>query len=213
LKELQRQGFMPQEIFLRHLLDPPLRTKWSIAKQWGRLQLADKRRSDRMKHKKRWKPGEKEKFRKYLLGYSKTRTPEQIAKPWGISRGTVSRWQHALGVKMSREQVMQMPYSREKQKRAWRRIRQATKKRWKRRIRQREESLRELALVLRTRIRPPIERTCSTCGHLWPKRREFFPHYDRQISFGTSRYYKHRCILCENARRRMKNKAAVKSGK
>ena len=217
LHELKRQGFSPQEIFDFQLLGEPPRTKWSITKQWGRMELADRRRSDRMKRKKRWSADERKKFTQYLLRHSKSQTPEQIAGVWDVARSTVSRWQNLLGVKVPRDQVLRMPYSQEKQRRARKRIRQANRRMWNRRLKEREESLSKLAADMRASPRPPREQTCTDCGQSWPRRREFFPHHEKKISIGTSRYFKHRCRLCENARRRAQAKrprdAAASSGK
>lgn len=202
LEKLQQQGYGPQEIFVRNLLGSPRRTKWAIVKQWGRLQLADRQRANRTRRKKRWSPEKKKQFETYLRRYSKSKTPEQIAKHWHVARSTVCRWQHRLGVKQSREKVMQMPYSRAKQRRARQRMQKASQCAWQRRRQQREQALHALARELRSSARPPEERVCVDCGESWPKRREFFPYQDRRSSFGTSRYFKHRCLLCENARRR-----------
>lgn len=209
LKELQQAGFTPQQIYDGRLLGDPPRTKWSITKQWGRMHLADNRRSHLMKKKKRWAAGELEKFKAYLRRHSRKQTPEEIGKHWGVARSTVSRWQNELGVKATREQVMKMKYSLEKQQAARKRIRQANRQRWRERIQQREQSLHELAAELRSRERPPEEKQCSDCHVSWPRRREFFPVTEKKISIGTSRYYKQRCILCENSRRRKKKASST----
>ena len=206
LKKLHQQGYLPQEIFLRNLLGSPRRTKWSIVKQWGRLQLADRRRVNRGRRKKRWTSQERAEFETYLRRYSKTKTPEEIAQSWQVARSTVCRWQARLGVKQPREKVLQMPHSQAKQRRARQRMQQASQRAWRRRRREREKALRRLARELRRSERPPEERVCVDCGESWPKRREFFPYQDRRSSFGTSRYFKHRCLLCQNARRRKQSK-------
>ena len=212
LKQLKNEGFTPQDIYEFDLLGEPLRTKWSITKQWGRMNLADPRRSKLMKKKKWWKPGEKTKFRQYLLRHSKKQTPEEIAKIWQLARSTVSRWQNNLGIKASRDQVMKMEYSLQKQQRARRRIRKASREMWKQRRKDRERTLRALAEELRSSSKPPREQLCRDCDISFPKRREFFPIHEKKISIGTSRYFKHRCVLCENKRRRDNDKTKISRG-
>lgn len=131
LQDLQQQGLTPQQIYDGSLLGEPVRTKWAITKQWGRMHLADQRRVDLMKQKKRWANGELGKFHAYLLKHSSSKTPEEIARHWSVARSTVSRWQNALGVKATRDEVLQMRYSREKQRRALKRIQEASRRMWK----------------------------------------------------------------------------------
>ena len=204
LRELKEEGFTPREICEFDLLGDPPRTKWSITKQWGRMKLANRRRARLMRKKKIWEPGDRERFRKYLRKYSKTQTPEEIGRAWGVARSTVARWQNELGIKASREQVMRMGYSLVKQNRARKKIRQNSKQMWVRRRADREQALYDLAEEIRTSARPAAEQVCSDCEQSWPKRREFFHIREKKISMGTSRYYKHRCVLCENRRRRAK---------
>ena len=211
LRELKEEGFTPREIYEFDLLGNPPRTKWSITKQWGRMKLANRRRARLMRKKKIWGPGDKERFRKYLLRHSKTQTPEEIGRAWDVARSTVARWQNDLGIKATREQVMKMGYSLAKQKRARNKIRQNSKQMWLQRRANQEQTLYDLAEKIRTSARPAAEQTCSDCGCSWPKRREFFHIREKKISMGTSRYYKHRCVLCENRRRRDKVRGRKRS--
>lgn len=201
LRELKEQGFLPTEIAELGLLGEPARTRWSITKQWGRMKLADRRRSRRMRRKKKWGLGEKERFHQYLRKHSAVKTPEEIAKVWGIARSTVARWQVELGVKVPRERVLQMAYSRAKQRRARVRIRSSSRRMWDRRRASQVDNLRTLADDMRAAEHPPREQVCVDCEQSWPRRREFFHIREKKISMGTSRYYKRRCVLCENIRR------------
>jgi hypothetical protein len=202
LRELKEAGFTPLQIYQFELLGDPPRSRWAITKQWGRMKLADRDRSSKMRRKKAWKPGERKRFDDFLRKNSRRMTPEQIAKVWDVARSTVARRQTELGVKMSREEVMQMEYSQAKQRKARRRMRSGNLRRWEKHRQQKEDSLLRLAEELRSNERPPAEQTCTDCGRSWPKRKDFFHTRDKRISIGTSRYYKHRCVLCENRRRR-----------
>jgi hypothetical protein len=202
LRELKKLGFMPLEISRMDLLGQPVRSLWAIRKQWGRMKLADRKRARRMKNKRVWKPEEKCRFQAFLLRNSATMTPEEIGKIWGVARSTVANQQIQLGVKRPRAEVMNMPYSLAKQARARKRIRKKNLRNAKlKRVRQECELLR-LADELRAGGKRPVERVCSDCGRSWPKRREFYPFQDKKTDIGTSRHYKRRCRLCENARRR-----------
>jgi len=202
LRKCKEQGLTPVEIFEFGLLGDPHRSFWAIRKQWGRMKLSDRRRARQMRKKKIWKPGEKKKFDTFLRKNSKQMTPEEIGKEWGVARSTVARRQTELGVKATRDQVMAMDYSLAKQKRARQRIRRNSINMWAKRRSNRESDLVNMAEEFRDSPRPPDERTCSDCGRSWPKRREFFHTSEKKISIGVSRYFKHRCVLCENERRR-----------
>ena len=207
LRKCKEQGLTPVEIFEFGILGDPHRSFWAIRKQWGRMKLSDRRRARQMRKKKVWKPGEKRKFDAFLNENSKQLTPEEIGKIWGVARSTVARRQTELGVKATREEVMAMKYSLAKQRRARQRIRKNSINMWARRRMNRENDLISKAQDIRDSGRPPDERTCSDCGRTWPKRREFFHTSEKKISIGVSRYFKHRCVLCENERRRTQEKA------
>ena len=202
LRKLQSEGFTPKEIHEFDLLGGPVRTRWSITKQWGRMKLANRRRSRLMKKKRVWTAGEQRKFKAYLRRHSRTQTPEEIGKVWAVARSTVARWQNALGLKVPREAVVKMVYSQRKQSAARKRIQRASKRMWEGRRAAHEKELLEQRKELRHRDPPVPEQVCTDCRRSWPKRRSFFHIREKKISMGTSRYYKHRCVLCENARRR-----------
>ena len=202
LKKSKRQGLTPEEIFNYALLGEPTRSLWAIKKKWGRMKLSDRRRARRMRNKKVWKPGEKKRFDAFLRKHASTMTPEQIGQQWGVARSTVARRQTELGVKAPRDNVLQMEFSLAKQRRARRRARRNNLKRWAQWRDDREQEFVKLAKQLRANSKPPEERTCTDCGHSWPVRRTFFHTSEKHISIGTSMYYKQRCRLCENARRR-----------
>ena len=213
LRKLHSEGFTPKEIHEFDLLGAPGRTRWSITKQWGRMKLANRRRSRLMKKKRVWKVGEQRKFRAYLRRHSKTQTPEEIGKVWGIARSTVARWQNSLGLKVPREFVVKMSYSQQKQFAARKRIRRASKRMWEVRRQRHEQELLQQTRELRHRDPPVPEQVCTDCERSWPKRRAFFHIREKKISMGTSRYYKHRCVLCENARRRHNDRKRRRLGK
>ena len=204
LKELAAQGLTVTEIHQFELLGEPARSLWAIRKTWGRLGLSDPHRSERMKHRKVWDPGERKKFDAYLRKHSRQMTPEQIGKEWGVARSTVARRQTELGLKRPRAEVLEMDYSRKKRERARAKLRRRNLQYWRQRRDEREQQMTALAEELRKR--GCDEQTCVDCGVCWPRRSEFFHTTEKRISIGTSRYFKHRCILCENKRRRKRQK-------
>ena len=204
LRQLAAQKLTVTEIWRFELLGEPHRSLWAIRKMWGRLRLADPGRSRRMQHRKVWAPGERSKFDRFLRRHSGTMTPEEIGKQWGLARSTVARRQTELGVKRSRDEVLKMDYSQEKRERARRRLRRRNLEYWRHRRKEREREMEELAEQVRRRRPEQEEQACVDCRRTWPRRAEFFHATEKQISIGTSRYFKHRCILCENSRRRRK---------
>lgn len=206
LRKLKREGYSARDVYILQLLDESRRSYWAIRKQWGRMKLADRTLSRRLRKKKVWKRSEQKRFRQFLLENSATMTPEQIGKTWGVARSTVARCQSVLGVKQPREKVMQMDYSLAKQKRARQRIRRKNIRRWAVRREHHESELLSLAAEFRDRHQPPKERVCTECGRSWPIRRKFFHYSEKNNGFGTSRYYKNRCRLCQNTRRRERDR-------
>ncbi|MEO2023760.1 MAG: hypothetical protein ABGX05_18200, partial [Pirellulaceae bacterium] len=85
---------------------------------------------------------------------------------------------------------------------------------WKNRRLERETEMLGSAKELRRTMKRLDERVCEDCQRPWPKRREFFHINEKKISIGTSRYFKRRCVLCENTRRRLQDqkKKRRKSG-
>jgi hypothetical protein len=206
LKQLAREGLSAAEICRFELLGEPERSLWAVRKMWGRLKLADRRRSRQMQRRKIWRPGERGRFDRYLQQHSAHMTPEEIGKVWGVARSTVARRQTELGVKQTRQEVLQMRYSRQKRERARRRLRRRNLRYWRQRRQERERQLEALAAEYRKR-QPDNQQTCVDCDRTWPRRPEFFHTSEKQISIGTSRYYKHRCVLCENTRRRKREQS------
>lgn len=202
LKELAEQGLTVAEIHQFELLGEPERSLWAIRKTWGRLGLSDPHRAACMKRRKVWAPSERRKFDDFLRENSEHMTPEEIGKQWGVARSTVARRQTELGLKRTRAEVLEMPYSRRKREQARTRLRRRNLQYWQQRRETRKAEMLELAKRLRER---GCElQTCVDCGVTWPRRAEFFHTTEKRISIGTSRYFKHRCILCENKRRRQK---------
>lgn len=199
LRELKEKGFTAAQIHAYDLLGEPRRSLWSVRKMWGRLRLADPSRSESMRTKKVWRKAEKAQFDRFLRENSAQMTPEQIGKLFGVARSTVARRQTQLGVKRSRDAVLKMDYSQAKQQRARNRARERNLRLWEERRAQRLRALEQLDKKLGPRH---PRRKCSDCQREWPKRSEFFHTREKTISIGTSRYYKHRCVLCENHRRR-----------
>jgi len=203
MKQYKKEGLTPQHVFEFSLLGEPYRSVWAITKKWGRMKLADRKRSRSMRNKKQWQPGEKKIFIQFLKKQSRRMTPEEIGKQWGLARSTVSRIQSQFGLKATRDEVLLMKYSLAKQERARRRIRRDNIRHWENRRQQRETEMLASARELRRTTKRLDERVCEDCQRSWPKRREFFHINEKKISIGTSRYFKRRCVLCENTRRRL----------
>ncbi len=214
MKQYKKEGLTPLHVFEFGLLGEPPRSVWAITKKWGRMKLADRKRSRSMRNKKQWKPGEKQTFLKFLKKQSQRMTPEEIGKEWKLARSTVSRIQSQFGLKATRDEVLLMKYSLAKQQRARRRIRRDNIRHWKNRRLERETEMLGSAKELRRTMKRLDERVCEDCQRPWPKRREFFHINEKKISIGTSRYFKRRCVLCENTRRRLQDqkKKRRKSG-
>ena len=206
LKQYKEEGLTPLHVFRFSLLGEPHRSLWAITKKWGRMKLANRKRSRCMQNKKQWNPGEKQKFVRFLKKQSRSMTPEEIGKQWNLARSTVSRIQTKFGLKATRDQVLLMKYSLAKQDRARRRIRRDNIRNWEQRRLQREQDMLASAKDLRRNTTRLEERTCEDCQRSWPKRREFFHINEKKISIGTSRYFKRRCVLCENQRRRSQDR-------
>lgn len=205
LKQYKREGLTPLHVFQFGLLGEPYRSIWAITKKWGRMKLADRTRSRSMQNKKQWKAGEKQKFVRFLKKQSHLMTPEEIGVQWNLARSTVSRIQTKYGLKATRDAVLLMQYSQAKQDRARRRIRRYNIRNWDNRRQQREAEMLASAQQLRRTVKRLDERICEDCHRSWPKRREFFHINEKKISIGTSRYFKRRCVLCENKRRRLQD--------
>ncbi len=203
LKQYKREGLTPLHVFQFGLLGEPYRSIWAITKKWGRMKLADRTRSRCMQNKKQWNAGEKKQFVRFLKKQSHLMTPEEIGSQWKLARSTVSRIQTKYGLKATREEVLLMQYSQAKQERARRRIRRYNIRNWDNRRQQRETEMLASAEQLRRTVKRLEERICEDCQRPWPKRREFFHINEKKISIGTSRYFKRRCVLCENKRRRL----------
>lgn len=203
LKQYKREGLTPLHVFQFDLLGEPYRSIWAITKKWGRMKLADRTRSRCMQNKKQWKAGEKQEFVRFLKKQSQRMTPEEIGNQWNLARSTVSRIQTKHRLKATREDVLLMKYSLAKQERARRRIRRDNIRNWDKRRQQREKEMLASAEQLRLTVKRLEERRCEDCQRPWPKRREFFHINEKKISIGTSRYFKRRCVLCENKRRRL----------
>ena len=205
LKQYKQEGLSPAHVFQFGLLGEPYRSIWAITKKWGGMKLANRTRSRSMQNKKQWQPGEKKSFVRFLKKESHRLTPEEIGTQWNLARSTVSRIQTKYGLKATREEVLLMQYSQAKQERARRRIRRYNVRNWNNRREQREAEMLASAKELRRTVKRLEERTCEDCQRSWPKRREFFHINEKKISIGTSRYFKRRCVLCENKRRRLQD--------
>ncbi len=206
LRQLKERGYTPRDIADSSLLGLPDRTLWAIRKMWGRQKLSDRRRSRLMTQKKVWQPNEKELFIKYLHENSSTKTPEEIGVHWNLARSTVASWQRKLNLKQPYQVILRMDYSRLKQKIFLARNSRRMFKYWRHWQSLHEEALLAAAADLREKTLNISERICLDCNKSWPLRAQFWHFSHKKTEFGTSRYFKHRCRLCENLRKRKKNR-------
>lgn len=218
LKDAHRSRYTVAHILVLDLLGPPFRSQWAIRKMLGRLHLTNPKRSAAGRRKKIWKAGELEKFHIYLVQRSDGETPEQIARIWKVSRGTVIRHQILLNMRPTRSQVVQMPYSQAKFRRAFRKNRKKLQKhldQFRSVQRQaRELRLSRLAAMLRERTPPLPEKTCRVCKRSWPLQEQFFPiRWRLTQAQGKVQRFSGRCRLCRtcrHAKRAQRNGAYTK---
>ena len=212
LRILNKAGYSCSQIINYNLLLNPPRSAWAIRNQWRRCKLSDRKVSRRQSQKKSWQPGEKLLFDEYLYQHSRTQTPEQITLHGQVCQTTVTVRQNELGLKLTRQQVMQLPYSLAKQKRGMERIKRKNKKRFRQKRQQFLDHLNLKADVFRQNgyADPTKNRTCAVCQTNWPTHRTFFPTMDKKITLGNSkaisRYLKRKCRLCERDRINTYNK-------
>jgi hypothetical protein len=187
-------------------------TRNAIQKKLGRLKLIDRSRSRRAREAIRLSSSQLDHFHTFLLAHASRCTPEQIALLWNrentplISRRRVVYHLQKLGIKRSWSEVMQMPFSKAKQRRVSRKAALASERRWEGYREHQQAELRDAALRQRRRARSRGrslgERVCRDCHRRWPAAEPFFVLYEKQTASGRRRYLGRICRMCRNARRR-----------
>ncbi|HEX8910884.1 MAG TPA: hypothetical protein VF796_00895 [Humisphaera sp.] len=184
----------------------------AVRKQIQRMGLADPIRSAGQKAAVRLRGEVRARFHRFLQAHGRDCTPGQIAMLWNderaprVSHATVVYHLTLLGLRIPRRVVVRMPFSRLKQQRS---VEQFVIREKERRARQRavfEAHLRRLRAATEAAAndgRPAAFRRCRSCGERWPLNPSFFPAYwKRSPGGGRRRLMKHRCRICERARRR-----------
>jgi len=195
--------------------DPRLLAGYSrnaIQKKLGRLKLIDHSRSQKAREAIRLTSLQLGRFHTFLLAHASRCTPEQIAMLWNrenvplVSRRRVVYHLQKLGIKRSWAEVMQMPFSKAKQRRVSQKAAQASQRRWEAYREQQEAALRDVALRQRRRARSRgrsrAERVCRDCRRRWPAVEPFFVLYEKQTASGQRQYLGRICRMCRNTRRR-----------
>jgi len=197
------------------VIDPGMLAGYSrnaIQKKLGRLSLIDRGRSRRARDAVRLTATQLDRFQTFLLAHASRCTPEQIALLWNrehiplVSRRRVVYHLQKMGIKRSWAEVMQMPFSKAKQRRVSKKAAAASKKRWETYRDQQESKLRDLARKRRSQTRSRGQslavRACRDCNSRWPAVEPFYVLYKKQTASGRRRYLGRICRMCRNKRRR-----------
>ena len=195
LCRLRRQGFSAEQIADFDMLGKPERTAVAIQKSCMKLGLVQKNRSRAAKKRKIWAKGEKKKFCDFLLCHSSKLASKQIAKLFGVKRGTVELWQRQLGVKPCLQDTLALPYVKRKLKRAYRKKSQKMLASFEEHILSKQEKLKNLAEIIRGK-KWIVQKQCQTCRKFWPKHKSFFFHSTVRKNKHTSWYFCSPCKLC-----------------
>ena len=184
----------------------------AIQKKLGRLKLIDRSRSRRAREAIRLTSDQLDHFHTFLLAHASRCTPEQIALLWNrkhtplVSRRRVVYHLQKLGIKRSWAEVMQMPYSKLKQRRVSQKASLASQRRWDEYRELQESQLRQEARRQRRRARSRgrslSDRVCRDCRRRWPASEPFYVLYQKQTASGRKRYLGRICRLCRNTCRR-----------
>ena len=184
----------------------------AVQKKLGRMKLIDGGRSRRARDAVRLTAAQLDRFHTFLLAHASRCTPEQIALLWNrentplVTRRRVVYHLQKLGVKRSWAEVMQMAFSKAKQRRVSKKAAEASQKRWEQYRDQQESELRELARRRRSRTRSRGKslsvRVCRDCNSRWPAVEPFYVLYEKQTAKGRRRYLGRICRMCRNKRRR-----------
>lgn len=208
LRQLRAEGLSTSQIAMFGLGGPE-RTANAVQKYLAKLNLMDKNRSQSAKNKKIWRSGEREAFDNFLRQNSTSLAQEQIAQMFGVKQATVIYRQKILGVKTSLKQTLEIPFIKEKLKKAIQKRRQKAIYKFAHNIAEHKKKLKKLAEKLRVKDEDRLlqERCCKVCGTVWPKHPKFFHHCIKSISVGTAWHFSNTCVLCTAEQRHQKKLA------
>ena len=188
----------------------------AIAKKAGRLELVDRVRSLRARQIVRFTKGQLWRFQSFLWLHAANCTPEQISLMWNekhlpiVSRSRVIYHLSKLGIKRPWKDIIQMPYSKAKQRQVSRKAQTAQNRRWTEYRTELVRKLRKAAQQMRKRTKqsgtPVRIRACRDCNCRWPEIEPFFHVSRKRTRTGPRRYVGRICKLCRNRRRRQSQK-------
>jgi len=209
LRELKAQGLGGRRIF--HAGHFPGRSIDAIQHEIGRLGLADKKASERLRKARRLDGFELKQFYEYLERYSHQKTPEEIAEHWGVHPHTVKRYQDNIGKRTSWRQTIQMPHSREKFERNGKKTTRRNRRRWKAWKKKQFARLDERAkeILEKKPNTPTVE--CLHCLQTWPRTTEFFYTTTKLLTKTGQHvhYVIRRCRYCGSRAGKKKKKKKV----
>ena len=207
LIELRAQGVTPTEIANFNLLGSPQRTVIAVFKACSKLGLAHENRSQASRNRKVWKGNEKQIFIAFLRQHSKTLTPEQIAERFRLKKVTVSAWQRRLGVKLTFQEILALPYIKRKMQKVYQQKSQKMLAGFEAKMAKKRAAFKALAEKVRraNRALPLGEKCCATCGCSWPKHRNFFYYSVTRVGGLTCWNFFAHCKICTSIQRHNKN--------
>lgn len=207
LRRLHRRRLTTVEMFESDAFLEPLRSRYAIEKKRSKLRLIhSRRRSSAAKHRKIWQDGEFEHFEEFLRNNSNHLATEEIAKLFHVSKPAVRAHQRRLGVNLSWQEAMRLPYNIRKKQLGIQKLRRKLLKHHRQKETQRKKQLVNLARRYRQRYPDVPEKTCSVCQLSFPKSRHFYYYRDVRGSSFTSRLFDCHCKACTSIHRRQKRR-------
>lgn len=186
----------------------------AVQKQMQRMNLGDAQRRAAQKRAARLWGAALDRFHAFLRANARGCTPGQLALLWNeehspkVSHARVLYHLEQLGLKLPRNVVIRMAFSREKQRT---RARAFVARELERRRRLREEEPHRLKLLASERFtqtratgKEMAIRTCAECRCTWPAEAPFFHISVKQTPDDARGYPSRTCRLCRNRKRREK---------
>ncbi len=218
LRNLMEQGWSVRRIAAAEGVLPGY-SRNAIQKKASRLKLTNPKLATRIKQAQRFSKTQRSLFRAFLWVRAQNCTPEQMALLWNethepqVTQKRVVYHLERLKLKRPWKVVIQMPYSKAKQRRRSDKAVASQQRRWQRYRIELEQNLKEHALELRRTARRNgkhcKQRVCKDCNRRWPAVEPFFVVREKQSRTGRHRYCGHLCRLCQNKHRRERSRIAI----
>ncbi|KKP33006.1 MAG: hypothetical protein A2312_04525 [Candidatus Staskawiczbacteria bacterium RIFOXYB2_FULL_32_9] len=215
LRQLIADNCPPEQIAEFEMLgkETKPRTVHNIRKWMGRLRLVNKNRSRSARKRKILTKRESRTLNAFLREHSTEFSIQQIARKFGIKKGTVDAKQRKLGVKPPFSIVLKIPSTRRKYLAGMCKRSAKMLAEFDFNITQREQKLIKLyQAMIKTndnRSVPLEEKTCKVCQRSWLKHHKFFYHNEVKNNGYTTWHFSNVCVICEAKRRhnkRLKNR-------